>query len=47
VRFQHIRGLLDEADLAREYGRVRQMLADSDQEHLRAFLEAWDSARGG
>jgi predicted PolB exonuclease-like 3'-5' exonuclease len=44
LRFQHIRGHLDEPSLERELGRVRQTLADSGQQHLREFLEAWDSA---
>lgn len=43
LRFQQIRGLLDDAGLVREVGRVRQVLADSPQPHLREFLEAWGS----
>jgi len=43
LRFQHIRGMLDEADLQRELELVRALLRDSEHEHLRAFLRAWDS----
>lgn len=44
LRFQLIRGLLDEAGLERELSRVREALAASGQAHLRQFLEAWDAA---
>ncbi len=43
LRFQHIRGILDEAGLAREIERTRHALAESGQAHLRAFLDAWDA----
>jgi predicted PolB exonuclease-like 3'-5' exonuclease len=42
LRFQHIRGILDDAGLASECERVRKLLRESDQAHLRAFLDAWD-----
>jgi hypothetical protein len=42
LRFQHIRGILDEAALDAECERVRALLRESDQPHLRAFLDAWD-----
>lgn len=44
LRFQHIRGLLDQAGLERELDRVRELLGASGQPHLSAFLEAWRSA---
>ncbi len=46
LRFQHIRGILDAPGFERELARVRQLLADSGQEHLRAFLDAWNAAGG-
>ncbi len=44
LRFEHIRGRLDDTDLQRELARVRALLADSGHEHLQAFLRAWDAA---
>lgn len=44
LRFQHIRGLLDEAGLEQELARVRDMLAGSGQPHLSGFLAAWQQA---
>jgi hypothetical protein len=44
LRFQHIRGLLDDAALEIELGRVRDMLAAAAQPHLSAFLDAWRGA---
>nr|MDJ0928432.1 3'-5' exonuclease [Gammaproteobacteria bacterium] len=43
LRFQQIRGLLDEQQLAVEFGRVDAMLAASDASHLCAFRDAWQS----
>lgn len=42
LRFQYIRGLLDEQQVQSEYGRVRDALAASDASHLKEFLSAWD-----
>ena len=42
LRFQYIRGLLDEQQVQSEYGRVRDVLAASDASHLKEFLSAWD-----
>ncbi len=42
LRFQHIRGILDEAALGAECDRVRALLRQSGQPHMRAFLDAWD-----
>jgi len=47
LRFQFIRGVLDEAGLGRELARVRQLLAAASQPHLAAFLAAWSQAEGG
>jgi hypothetical protein len=44
LRFQYIRGLLDDAGLAREEARVRDLLGASSGAHLREFLAAWDRA---
>lgn len=42
LRFQYIRGLLDQQQLQSEYARVRQALAVSDATHLKEFLSAWE-----
>ncbi|GMW05492.1 MAG: 3'-5' exonuclease [Gammaproteobacteria bacterium] len=47
LRFELIRGELDEQGLGRELERVRGMLADSGQAHLREFLDAWETAATG
>lgn len=41
LRFQLIRGVLDEAGYARETERVRRALGEANADHLRAFLDAW------
>ena len=43
LRFQLIRGVLDETALDRELNRVRTVLRESDAPHLREFLNAWDA----
>jgi hypothetical protein len=43
LRFQLIRGILDDKALDRELERVRRLLADSKAPHLQAFLEAWNA----
>lgn len=43
LRFQHIRGILDDRSLQAEFDRLRSLLKDAEQEHLRAFLAAWSS----
>lgn len=43
LRFQLIRGILDETALDRELNRVRTVLRESDAPHLREFLNAWDA----
>ncbi len=42
LRFQYIRGLLDQQQLQSEYVRVREALAVSDATHLKEFLSAWE-----
>jgi hypothetical protein len=41
LRFQHLRGQLDDIGYADEQERVRAVLAESEAAHLREFLEAW------
>ena len=47
LRFQLMRGSLDEARLTTELGRVEESLEQSASPHLREFLEAWRSAGHG
>jgi len=42
LRFQHMRGILDDAGLKLECERVRTLLRESGHAHLHAFLDAWD-----
>jgi predicted PolB exonuclease-like 3'-5' exonuclease len=41
LRFEFMRGNLDEKALQREYALVRSTLATMDQDHLNEFLAAW------
>ena len=41
LRFEFMRGNLDEKDLQREYGLVRSTLEKMNHEHLNEFLAAW------
>ncbi|MBT8088520.1 MAG: 3'-5' exonuclease [Gammaproteobacteria bacterium] len=41
LRFEFMRGNLDEKDLQREYELVRSTLTAMDQDHLNEFLAAW------
>jgi predicted PolB exonuclease-like 3'-5' exonuclease len=41
LRYEFMRGNLDEAGLGREFGLVRTTLRGMDQPHLNEFLEAW------
>jgi len=43
LRFEHMRGNLDDAALEREFELVRSTLLEMDQPHLNEFLGAWDS----
>ena len=47
LRFQHMRGQLDDAALDVELDRVRHMLAASEEPHLAAFLTAWNDGASG
>ncbi len=44
LRFEHMRGCLDDANLAEELNRVRHLLAESDEAHLQAYLSAWPAS---
>jgi len=41
AKFQFMRGVLDEADLQREYNLVRETLESSGKVHLEEFGQAW------
>jgi len=41
LRFEHMRGNLDDKDLEREFELVRSTLQAADAQHLNEFLEAW------
>ena len=41
LRFEYMRGNLDDKDLQREYALVRETLENLDQPHLGEFLAAW------
>ncbi|MDX1516371.1 MAG: 3'-5' exonuclease, partial [Woeseiaceae bacterium] len=41
LRFEHMRGHLDDAGLKREFALVRSTLESLDQPHLTEFLAAW------
>ncbi len=41
LRFEYMRGNLDDADLQREYALVRTTLQKLDKPHLNEFLAAW------
>ena len=43
LRFQHMRGILDDRSLESELDRLRSLLKEAEEEHLRAFLSAWVS----
>jgi predicted PolB exonuclease-like 3'-5' exonuclease len=45
LRFELLRGNLDDAGWARETERVREMLRTTNKPHLNAFLAAWDERR--
>jgi predicted PolB exonuclease-like 3'-5' exonuclease len=44
LRFEYMRGNLDDTGLQREYELVRKTIAALDQPHLNAFAEAWSQA---
>ena len=41
LRFEYMRGHLNDQSLAREYERVRTTIASLDEPHLTEFAEAW------
>jgi hypothetical protein len=41
LRFEYLRGNLDDAGLQREFELVRTTLAEMDRPHLNEFLAAW------
>lgn len=47
LRFQHMRGILDQRQLEGELDRVRNLLAEAPEAHLQEFLHAWNDAGGG
>ena len=44
LRFEYMRGNLDDKDLAREFELVRSTLTSMDKSHLTEFLAAWPDA---
>jgi len=44
LRFQYMRGMLDEVELEAEFARVRALLEESEAAHLSAFLASWNEA---
>jgi len=44
LRFQHMRGILDDTQLERELDIVRDVLAESTATHLKEFLTVWQEA---
>lgn len=46
LRFQHMRGELDDADLDREFALLQDYLGTNEAAHLQAFLRAWQSGEG-
>ena len=43
LKFQHLRGHLQDAQLRQELERVRDYLKSSEHPHLQEFLSAWDA----
>jgi hypothetical protein len=41
LRFEFMRGNLNDKELQREYALVRSTLAAMDKDHLNEFLAAW------
>ena len=44
LKFQHMRGHLQDTQLRRELEQVRDFLASSEHPHLQEFLSAWNAA---
>ncbi|MDH3978211.1 MAG: 3'-5' exonuclease, partial [Gammaproteobacteria bacterium] len=47
LRFQHMRGLLDDHDLEAEFELLRNRLAEAPEAHLQEFLAAWSNDDSG
>jgi predicted PolB exonuclease-like 3'-5' exonuclease len=47
LRFQFMRGILDQTDLDKEYALVRATLDESEAAHLTEFAAAWKGASAG
>ncbi len=47
LRFQHMRGLLDDVELKTEFDLVRDLLSAAGEPHLQAFLAAWQQGDSG
>jgi len=47
LRFQHMRGILDDQQFEGELERVRELLAAAPEAHLQEFLQAWNDAGDG
>jgi predicted PolB exonuclease-like 3'-5' exonuclease len=45
LRFQLIRGMLDQGRYASELERLEHKLEEADQPHLQEFLSAWRAVR--
>jgi predicted PolB exonuclease-like 3'-5' exonuclease len=46
LRFEYMRGHLDDKDLQREFALVRSTLSGMDLPHLNEFLAAWPESSG-
>jgi len=44
LRFQHVRGHLQDHQLEAELARTREFLHSNDGQHFKEFLQAWDNA---
>lgn len=47
LRFQHMRGLLDDTELETELNRLRELLGGAEERHLKDFLLAWTGGKAG
>ncbi len=47
LRFQHMRGHLDDVELETEFSRVRELLSAAKESHLQEFLAAWTGTDSG
>jgi len=47
LRFQHMRGQLDDTELESEMNRLRDLLGGAEEPHLQQFLTAWGEGKAG